>query len=199
MAVDALTRAANSATSADDALVRRARNGDAAAFEALVGTRIDRCYRIAWSILSNEADAADATQEALVAAWRQLPRLRDPAVFDGWLNRIVANAALMARRHRVRLREVSVRPAFPGDTAEPFEPPYDPLARTAVDNVPDNDAIGRAFDRLRPKDRMILVLHHVEERPVAEIARSLGIPVGTAKWRLHAARVALEKAMEAEA
>ena len=56
---------------------------------------------------------------------------------------------------------------------------------------------------LRPlaaRDRMILVLHHVEERPVAEIARSLGIPVGTAKkWRLHAARGALEKAMEAEA
>ena len=63
----------------------------------------------------------------------------------------------------------------------------------------DNDAIGRAFDRLRPQDRLILVLHHVEERPVAEIARSLGIPVGTVKWRLHVARGALEKAMEAEA
>ena len=133
-------------------------------------------------------------------AWRQLPRLRDPAAFDGWLNRIVANAALMARRHRVRLREVSVRPAYPGDET--------PTARTAagprgpepqMDEFVDNDAIGRAFDRLRPQDRMILVLHHVEERPVAEIARSLGIPVGTAKWRLHAARRALEKAMEAEA
>ncbi|HEX5591055.1 MAG TPA: sigma-70 family RNA polymerase sigma factor [Candidatus Limnocylindrales bacterium] len=199
MTVDALTRAANPALSADEALVRRARNGDAAAFEQLLGTRIDRCYRLAWSILSNDADAADATQEAFVLAWRQLPRLRDPAVFDGWLNRIVANAALMARRHRVRLREVSVRPAFPGDTAEPLEPPYDPLARTAIDNVPDNDAIGRAFDRLRPQERMILVLHHVDERPVAEIARSLGVPVGTAKWRLHAARAALEKALEAEA
>jgi RNA polymerase sigma-70 factor (ECF subfamily) len=199
MAVDALTKAANSATSADDALVQRARNGEAAAFERLVGTRIDRCYRIAWSILSNDADAADATQEALVAAWRQLPRLRDHTVFDGWLNRIVANAALMARRHRVRLREVSVLSASSGDTEEPFEPAYDPVARTAIDHVPDNEAIGRAFDRLRPRDRMILVLHHVEERPVAEIARSLGIPVGTAKWRLHAARAALEKAMEAEA
>ena len=113
--MDAVTTAANAATSADDALVRRARSGDAAAFEALVDTRIDRCYRLAWSILSNDADAADATQDALVAAWRQLPRLRDPAAFDGWLNRIVANAALMARRHRVRLREVSVRPAHPGD------------------------------------------------------------------------------------
>lgn len=196
--MDAVTRAANGATSADDALVRRARTGDAAAFEVLVDSRIDRCYRLAWSILSNDADAADATQDALVAAWRQLPRLRDPASFDGWLNRIVANAALMARRRRVRLREVSVRPAHPGESVQP-EPRQDLHARTQMDEMVDNDAIGRAFDRLRPQDRMILVLHHVEERPVAEIARSLGIPVGTAKWRLHAARAALEKAMEAEA
>jgi RNA polymerase sigma-70 factor (ECF subfamily) len=197
--VDAVTTAANAATSGDDALVRRARTGDAAAFEALVDARIDRCYRLAWSILANDADAADATQDALVSAWRQLPRLRDPATFDGWLNRIVANAALMARRHRVRLREVSVRPAHPGDGTPQPEPRQDPRARTAMDEFVDNDAIGRAFDRLRPQDRVILVLHHVEERPVAEIARSLGIPVGTAKWRLHAARRALEKAMEAEA
>jgi RNA polymerase sigma-70 factor (ECF subfamily) len=192
-------RAANAATSADDALVRRARAGDAAAFAVLVDSRIDRCYRLAWSILANAADAADATQDARVSAWRQLPRLRDPATFDGWLNRIVANAALKARRHRVRLREVSVRPAYPGGETPQPELAHDPLARTAMDEFVDNDAITRAFDRLRSKDRMILVLHHVEERPVAEIARSLGIPVGTAKWRLHAARRALEKAMEAEA
>jgi RNA polymerase sigma-70 factor (ECF subfamily) len=197
--VDAVTTAANAATSADDALVRRARTGDATAFAALVDTRIDRCYRLAWSILANDADAADATQDALVSAWRKLPRLRDTAAFDGWLNRIVANAALMARRHRVRLREVSIRPVTPGEGMPQPEPPQDPRARTAMDDVVDNDAIGRAFDRLRPQDRLILVLHHVEERPVAEIARSLGIPVGTAKWRLHAARNALEKAMEAEA
>lgn len=199
MAVDALTTAANLAALADGALVRRAQRGDAAAFERLVDTRIDRCYRLAWSILSNDADAADATQDALVSAWRQLPRLRDPATFDGWLNRIVANAALMARRHRVRLREVPARPAYSGDETPQPELRQDTQRRTAMDEFVDNDAIARAFDRLRPKDRMILVLHHVEERPVAEIARSLGIPVGTAKWRLHAARTALEKAMEAEA
>ncbi len=165
----------------------------------LVDTRIDRCYRLAWSILSNDADAADATQDALVAAWRQLPRLRDSAAFDGWLNRIVANTAVSARRHRVRLREVRVRPADAGAESSQPEPPQDVHGRTQMDEMVDNDAIGRAFDRLRPKDRMILILHHVEERPVAEIARSLGIPLGTAKWRLHAARNALEKAMEAEA
>ena len=197
--MDAVTTAANQVTSADDALVRRARTGDVAAFEMLVDSRIDRCYRLACSILANEADAADATQDALVSAWRQLPRLRDAASFDGWLNRIVANAALKVRRHRTRLREVSVGPAFPGDEPSRPEAPRDTRARTDQDQLVDNDAITRAFDRLRPQDRMILVLHHVEERPVAEIARSLGIPVGTAKWRLHAARQALEKAMEAEA
>ena len=197
--MSALTRAATATTSADDVLVRRARTGDAAAFGVLVDTRIDRCYRLAWSILSNDADAADATQDALLAAWRQLPRLRDAAAFDGWLNRIVANAALMARRHRLRLREVSVAPVHPGDMPHEPEPPPDLRARTAFDDVVDNDAIGRGFDRMRPQDRMILVLHHVEVRSVAEIARSLGIPVGTVKSRLHAARIALEKAMEAEA
>ena len=197
--MDAVTRAANAATSADDALVRRARTGDAAAFGVLVDTRIDRCYRLAWSVLSNDADAADATQDAFVSAWRQLPRLRDPAAFDGWLNRIVANAALMARRHRVRLREVSVAPVDPGDK------PASPNRRRTftpgrqMDDVVDNDAIGRAFGRLREQDRMILVLHHVEERPVAEIARSLGIPVGTASGGCMPPASALEKAMEAEA
>lgn len=182
---------------AEERLILRARAGDAEAFESLVATRVDRCYRLAWTILGNAEDAADATQEGFVAAWRELPRLRDLSAFDGWLNRIVANAARMSRRHRVRLREVSVEERdevnegnLGGGAGE---------RRAESDQIVSNDAIARAFDRLRPAERLILVLHHVEERPVAEIARSLGIPVGTAKWRLHAARAALERALEAEA
>lgn len=195
----ASTAAAGRVASVDDALVLRAQGGDAEAFDDLVATRLDRCYRLAWSILANDADAADATQDAFVAAWRQLPRLRDVAAFDGWLNRIVANAALMARRHRVRLREVNMAAPMPGDDLDPIEPRYDPNARTDIDELHDSDSMGRAFRRLRPQERALLVLHHVEERPVREIARSLSIPVGTAKWRLHAARQALERALEAEA
>jgi RNA polymerase sigma-70 factor (ECF subfamily) len=187
-----------SASDADD-LVRRAALGDAVAFDGLISTRLDRCYRLAYSILGNEADAADATQEAVVAAWRQLPRLRDQRSFDGWLNRIVANAARMSRRHRVRLREVQVETAASEDgTATEVEHP-DPVARNQIDGVVSADAMGRAFARLREQDRVILVLHHVEERPLSEIARTLGIAVGTVKWRLHQARNALERAMEAEA
>ena len=198
--METVATAQHAAASPDEALVHRARLGDAAAFDRLVALRIDRCYRLAWSILLNDADAADATQDAFVAAWRQLPRLRDTSVFDGWLNRIVANTARMGRRRRLRLREIAIGSPTPDDNpSTSSERRPDPYAPTAIDAVAEQDAIRRAFDRLRPDERAILALHHVDERPVAEIARTLGIPTGTAKWRLHAARRALERAMEAEA
>ena len=67
-----------------------------------------------------------------------------------------------------------------------------------LESVVSSDALGRAINRLTIDQRSILALHHLEERPVAKIAAVLGIPVGTAKWRLHAARQALERALEAE-
>jgi RNA polymerase sigma-70 factor (ECF subfamily) len=198
--VELLAAAQRSLSVTDDSLVRRAARGDVAAFDALMASRLDRCYRLAWSILENDADAADATQEGFVAAWRKLPRLRDVEAFDGWLNRIVANAALMGRRHRRRLREVQVAPLnADGDGAATWDPESRPDHSTESDVAVERDAMARAFNRLRAAERAILVLHHVDERPVAEIARALGIPIGTAKWRLHAARAALERAMEAEA
>ena len=188
----------------DDALIRRAAAGDTASFDELISPRLDRCYRLALAILANESDARDATQDAVVAAWRQLPRLRDRGSFDAWLNRIVANAARMARRHRVRLREVQIeqpedahagRRDAGGRTAAPPRSPDG----GGIESIAGADAVGRAFQRLREDDRLILVLHHLEARPIAEIARSLGVAAGTAKWRLHEARKALERAMEAEA
>jgi RNA polymerase sigma-70 factor (ECF subfamily) len=66
------------------------------------------------------------------------------------------------------------------------------------DALSDADLIRRAFARLDADKRTILILHHVDERPISEIARILQIPEGTAKWRLHAARRALERALEVE-
>ena len=180
--------AAERAETGDDALLRLAAGGDLGAFDALMAGRLDRCYRLAWSILRNDADAADATQDAFVSAWRQLPRLREPKAFDGWLNKIVANTALMAHRSRGRLREVRVAPELGESELSAFDQGYATRGPTEIDAVTEADAIQRAFAQLRPKDRAILALHHVDERPVAEIATILGIPVGTAKWRLHNAR-----------
>ena len=189
--------AAGRARAADDnALIAHAAAGNTAAFETLLATRLDRCYRLAFAILGDSSDAADATQEAVVAAWRQLPRLRDLRSFDSWLNRIVANSARMSRRHRTRLREVQVATLTQSDADDRSWEPADVRAAGQIESVAASDAIGRAFDRLSERDRLILVLHHVEERPVAEIAKTLGVPVGTAKWRLHQARAALERALE---
>lgn len=198
--MDGLASVRGAAITADEALVRRAQLGDVDAFGSLMASRLDRCYRLAWSVVNDDADAADATQEAFVSAWRQLPRLRDPAAFDGWLNRIVGNAARMSRRHRRRLREIPLDPhGAEQSQRDDGDLPGSLVARADIDAVLDRESFGRAFSRLRADDRVLLLLHHVEARPLDEIARSLGVPLGTVKWRLHAARRALERALEAEA
>ena len=198
--MNSVATTAQAKASGDDALVERAAAGDNAAFDVLVAARIDRCYRLAFAILGEASDAADATQEAFVSAWRQLPRLRDTGSFDGWLNRIVANAARMSRRSRSRRVEVRAGNVLRLDQGDDglIDEQADPRAGQDIDSVASSDALARAFDRLSERNRLILVLHHVEERPLAEIATSLGIPIGTAKSRLHQARAALERAMETE-
>ncbi|CAN5642814.1 hypothetical protein BH23CHL7_BH23CHL7_01110 [soil metagenome] len=90
----------------ESSLVERARAGDADAFDRLVRERIDAVYRTALAIMGNPADARDATQEAFIAAWRALPRLRDTDRFDAWLGRICVNACRMAKRRRKGVREL---------------------------------------------------------------------------------------------
>lgn len=169
-------------------LVRRAASGDTAAFEQLVAARADRSFRIARAILGNDADASDATQDAFVAAWRELPRLRDPESFDPWLRRIVVNAARARIRGRRRVHEISLDASH--DRRQP--------GPTLSDQVGDTELLSHAFDRLDPEKRSILVLHYLEHESVASIASALGIAPGTVKWRLSEARAALGRALAAE-
>jgi RNA polymerase sigma-70 factor, ECF subfamily len=181
--------------SAGDArLLDRAAAGDADAFEALLGPRLDRLYRMAVAITRNEADARDAVQEASVLAWRELPRLRDRDRFDAWMSQILVNVcrSLLRRQRRVRLREIDVDTMSSGDGDRSY------ATHTAHEDVPEADLIQRAFERLDPAVRSLLVLHYVEERPLAEIGRIMGSPVGTIKWRLSNARRALDRALEVE-
>jgi RNA polymerase sigma-70 factor, ECF subfamily len=178
-----------------DAAVERAARGDASAFDELVAERIDSSYRLAFAILRSEADAVDAVQQAFVTAWRELPRLRDRGRFDAWLARITVNVCRdeLRRRGRRHVREVLADGGFEGREAA------DPRASDLETQVGRSDEIRRAFASLSTSQRSILVLHHVEGRSVEEIAGVLAIPIGTAKWRLFAARQALERALaEAE-
>jgi RNA polymerase sigma-70 factor (ECF subfamily) len=178
----------------DAELLALAARGDADAFDALMGGRLDRLFRMAVAITRSETDARDATQEACVLAWRELPRLRDPGRFDQWLSQILVNSCRMLLRSRRRgsIREISMDdPDRSASSPEPSIP-------ADADRLGEADAIRAAFERLDPTTRSLLVLHHVEERPLAEIARVMGQPVGTIKWRLSRARGALQSALKAE-
>jgi RNA polymerase sigma-70 factor, ECF subfamily len=173
------------ASDRDNGLVARARRGDHEAFALLVGPRAGRLLRTARAILGNETDANEAAQEALISAWVRLPALRDADRFDAWLNRTLVNKCRDALRKRERVREIDLGAT---DVAVPD---------TAAARV-DEAAVQAAFDRLSVDERHILVLHHVHDLPLAQIASQLRIPLGTAKSRMWTARRHLERALEAE-
>jgi RNA polymerase sigma-70 factor (ECF subfamily) len=174
-------------------LAERARAGDRIAFERLVDPWIEPAYRTGLAILGRDADARDAVQDALLDAWRNIGRLREPDRFDAWLGRIHLNAchAIGRRRGRSSVREIAI------DTLP--DPGNLPGQAVAVDEQRASlDELERAFDRLSVTDRTTLVLHYLEHRPLAEIAARQGVAEGTVKWRLHEARNALARALEEE-
>jgi RNA polymerase sigma-70 factor (ECF subfamily) len=166
-------------------LVERAARGDRGAFSLLVEGRLDRVFRMASAMLGSEADARDVTQDAFLIAWRQLPRLRERSRFDAWLNQIVRNRCRDVIRARRRSLEVELGS-------------HDAVVPDAANAISEAAAVSAAFDRLRADQRQILVLHHLHQLRVEDLARQLGIRIGTAKWRLHHARRALERALESE-
>ena len=178
----------------DMGLIALAAGGDASAFELVLRPRLDRLFRMAVAITRSEADARDATQEACVLAWRELPRLRDHDRFDSWLAQILVNSCRMLLRSQRRglIREISMD--------DPLRPAtrVQPAVASESDGVGETEAIQAAFERLDPAARSLLVLHYVDGRPLAEIAKVMGSPVGTIKWRLSNARDALEKALKVE-
>lgn len=170
--------------------VRDARAGDVRAFEAIARAALPGAYRLASAILGSEADAADATQNALVAAWRELPRLREVASFEPWFHRILVNECRMQVRRRGRRHEV------PLDDDATLDGRREALAAPTLDRVEVMDLLEGAFEELDPDDRAMVVMHHLEDRPLAEIAACMHMPVGTVKWRLHEARQTLQRALE---
>ena len=172
----------------DRDLVEQAQRGDREAFAILARTRGDRLFGIARRILRDVDLAEDAVQQALVIAWRELPRLRDPDRFDAWLQRMLVHACYAeARRKRAWISTVRALPidgpAGPDDFA----------------SLIDRDEVERGFRRLPPEQRAILVLHHYLGLGLNEIGEVLDIPAGTARSRLHYAHRAMRALLEADA
>jgi RNA polymerase sigma-70 factor (ECF subfamily) len=176
-------------------LVEQARRGDSAAFVALIEERQAAMTRVAMAILGNRTDAEDALQDGLTALWRQLPRLRDSSRFDAWADRILVHACLLVLRRR-RRRGVREIPAPTGAAPEVAPAVADPTS--IEDTSVDRDAFRRAFETLDGDARALIVLRHLEDRSIPEIAAILRIPEGTVKSRLFTARRALETALGLE-
>jgi RNA polymerase sigma-70 factor (ECF subfamily) len=167
-------------------LVDRARRGDREAFSVLAGGAVDRLYGIARLILRDTELAEDATQEALVRAWRDLPSLRDVERFDAWLYRLLVRSCADVGRHRRRWRaEITVLRTEPAESDRASE-------------LADRDQLERGLRRLNDAQRTILVLHFYVGLSPAEAAHALEIPVGTAKSRLHYAVESLRAALAAD-
>jgi len=167
-------------------LVELAMAGDTEAFSALASASAPRLYAIAHLILHDGTLAEDATQEALVKAWRDLSALRDPLRFGAWLHRVLVRECYKhAQRERRRVEvEGQIRP---------ISPEADPSRHTVI-----NDELERGFARLSVEHRTVLVLHQYMGYTLREIADTLGIPVGTVKSRLSRATASMRQILTAD-
>lgn len=137
-----------------------------------------RLYRVAYTMLRNEADCEDAVQEALLRAWSRLGTLREDAFFETWLIRILINQCKSSFRKR---------------------PPDAALTADIPGPEPDRSPVLEALESLPPKPRIAIELHYIEGYSIKECARMLGVPEGTVKWRLHQGRKRLARAIGEEA
>jgi RNA polymerase sigma-70 factor (ECF subfamily) len=167
--------------------VDRAASGDRDAFGALVRDSAARLDAAARLILRDPELARDAVQEALIRAWRDLPRLRDRDRFDAWLHRLLVNAALdEARRRKRRVVEIDLEGAAPAG------------ADDAAMRLADRDALDRILAGLSTEHRALVVQHYYLGVPLPEAASTLGISHDAAKQRLHRAIVALRQSFAAQ-
>lgn len=168
-------------------LVERARSGDRGAFAELAASSTARLFNIAELMLRDRYLAEDAVQEALVVAWRDLRGLRNPDAFEAWLHRVLVRCGHReaARERRRSARTLALTPAV-----------QHPDSAAALE---DRDAIDRAFVRLAPEHRVVLVLRHYLGMTDREAGSTLGVPTGTIRSRLNRAKAALRSELEADA
>jgi RNA polymerase sigma-70 factor (ECF subfamily) len=171
----------------DAELIGRAQRGDEEAFASLAVGAGDRLHAVAFRILRDTELAEDATQQALLTIWRDLPQLRDPARFDAWSYRLLVRACY-AEGRRTRQWSPNLH-LLPSDV---------PVGE-GLSSVVDRDQLERGFRRLSFDHRAVVVLHHYLDLPLSEVAEILGIPAGTVRSRLHHAMRGLRAALEADA
>lgn len=172
-------------------LVELARNGDRDAFGELVRIHQHEVYTLAVRLVRDREMAADVTQEALVRAWRAMPKFRGDAKFTTWLHRITVNTAWThrTRRNKVRIEPIDSLPSDPPSSA------IDPIR--AGESAAAGPRIEEALQALSGSVRAVVVLKDIYDWSHAEIAEHLDITVTAAKVRLHRGRKDLRHMLRA--
>jgi RNA polymerase sigma-70 factor (ECF subfamily) len=173
----------------DEKLVRRAQRGNMPAFEELVGRHRDKIYARAFSMMRNEDDAVDLSQEAWVKGWQRLKQFQGESSFVTWMTRIVINLCLDQLRKHKRQRAESIEQLeddlggverqMPAVTVNPTEG----LERTEL-----RARIDKALGQLSYEHRTVLILHEFEDLEYKEIAKRMQCSIGTVMSRLFYAR-----------
>ncbi len=184
----------------DEELVERAVDDDYEAFEELVERYRDKAFRLAFSMVKEEAEAQDVVQEAFLNAYRKLDSYSGEAQFGSWMYRVIVNAALMRLRQRGRRSEIGMDDVSPSVDEEHGAFSEMPTWRMQGDEAAEQqelrEQIFAAVGELKPKYQAAFLLREIEGLPVAEIADVLELSEGAVKSRLHRARLHLQAALE---
>lgn len=181
------TRAEVTGTTVFDA---SGRSDDMPSWGELVAEHGDRVYRLAYRLCGNAHDAEDLTQEAFIRVFRSLDKYK-PGTFDGWMHRIVTNLFLDMARRRARIRFEALpddAERVPGRSRSPEQVLHD----GTLDPV-----LQRALDNLGPEFRAAVVLCDIEDLSYEEVARILGVKLGTVRSRIHRGRASMRAELEA--
>jgi RNA polymerase sigma-70 factor (ECF subfamily) len=171
----------------DPELVRQAQRGSEQAFASIAVAIGDRLHGLAQRILRDQDLAEDATQQALFAIWRDLPRLRDVERFDGWSYRLLVNACYGEARKRRR-------------GPVPVAPPrlHSVVADDVSGAVINRDQLERGFRRLSMDHRAVVAMYYYLDLSPEQIGETLGVPAGTVRSRLHHGIRGLRAALDAD-
>jgi RNA polymerase sigma-70 factor (ECF subfamily) len=184
-----MTSKLNYSSAADEQLVKAAQKGDMSAFEELVARHRDKIYARAFSMLRNEEDAIDLSQEAWVKGWQRLNQFQGEASFATWMTRIVINLCLDQLRKQKRIKSESIDQMDEEiGGVERQMPIVNPNPTEGLERGELRQRIDKALAQLSYEHRTVLILHEFEELEYKLIAKKMGCSIGTVMSRLFYAR-----------
>jgi RNA polymerase sigma-70 factor (ECF subfamily) len=180
---------ADYSSASDEQLVKAAKDGDMAAFEELVARHRDKIYARAFSMMRNEDEALDLSQEAWVKSWQRLKQFQGDSSFGTWMTRIVINLCLDQLRKRKRQRTESIEEMSEETGGVERQMPVVITNPTeGLERIELRKRIDKAMEQLSHEHRTVLMLHEFEEMEYKEIAKTMNCSIGTVMSRLFYAR-----------